>query len=146
MGINIGGWGLSITTEDIAKLGQFYLQKGQWEGKQLLSENWIELATSKQASSGSNPNNDWAQGYGFQFWRSRHDSFRADGTFGQFCLVLPQYNLVIATTAGVYNMGQIMNIAWETLLPGLQEIALPNDTKNYQILNNKLDVLQLHKI
>ena len=146
MGINIGGWGLSITTEDIAKLGQFYLQKGQWEGKQLLSENWIELATSKQASSGSNPNNDWAQGYGFQFWRSRHDSFRADGTFGQFCLVLPQYNLVIATTAGVYNMGQIMNIAWETLLPGLQEIALPNDTKNYQILNNKLDALQLPKI
>ena len=146
MGINIGGWGLRITTEDIAKLGQFYLQKGQWEGKQLLSENWIELATSKQVSSGSNPNNDWTQGYGFQFWRSRYDSFRADGSFGQFCLVFPQYNLVIATTAGVYNMGQIMNIAWETLLPGLQEVALPKDTKNYQILNNKLDELQLPKI
>ena len=146
MGINIGGWGLRITTEDIAKLGQFYLQKGRWEGKQLLSENWIEQATSKQVSSGSNPDNDWAQGYGFQFWRSRYNSFRADGSFGQFCLVLPQYSLVIATTAGVYDMGQIMNIAWETLVTGLHDVALPRDSKNYQILKNKIQELNLPKI
>ena len=64
-GINTGGWGLRIKTEDIAKLGQLYLQKGRWEGDQLLSENWVNMATSKQVSNGSNPENDWNQGYGF---------------------------------------------------------------------------------
>ena len=144
LGINLGGWGLRITTEDIAKLGQFYLQKGQWKGPTFISK-LIEQATSKQVSSGSNPD-DWAQGYGFQFWRSRYDSFRADGSFGQFCLVLPQHSLVIATTAGVYDMGQIMNIAWETLLPGLRDVALLRDSKNLQILKNKIEELNLPKI
>ncbi len=55
MGYNAGGWGLHVVTEDIAKLGQFYLQSGVWEGKQLLSREWVEMATSKQVSNGSNP-------------------------------------------------------------------------------------------
>lgn len=86
-GISLGGYGLRVRTEDIAKFGQLYLQKGLWNGKQLLPEEWVELATSKQVSNGNNPNNDWNQGYGFQFWRCRHNAFRGDGAFSQFCTV-----------------------------------------------------------
>ena len=71
-GITLGGYGLSVRTEDIARLGQLYLQKGMWNGKQLLPASWVEAATSQQISNGSNPASDWNQGYGFQFWRCQH--------------------------------------------------------------------------
>lgn len=99
-----GGWGLEITTEDIAKFGQLYLQKGQWNGKQLVPAAWIEQATSKQVSNGSDPEKDWDQGYGFQFWRCRHGAFRGDGAHGQFCIVLPEQDAVIAITANTKDM------------------------------------------
>ena len=81
-GIHIGGWGMKIKTEDIAKFGQLYLQKGQWGGNQLIPESWVEEASTKQISNGSSTNNDWAQGYGYQFWRCRHGAYRGDGAFG----------------------------------------------------------------
>ena len=71
-GINTGGYGLSIRTEDIARFGQLYLQKGKWQGKQLVPVAWVEEATSFQTSNGSNPKSDWDQGYGYQFWRCRN--------------------------------------------------------------------------
>ena len=99
-GISAGGYGLSIRTEDIAKFGQLYLQKGKWEGKQLVPEAWVEAATARQTSNGSNPKSDWDQGYGYQFWRCRHGAYRGDGAFGQYCIVLPEQDAVIAITAG----------------------------------------------
>ncbi len=71
-GISLGGFGLSVRTEDIARFGQLYLQKGKWHGKQLVPAAWVETATSRHASNGSSPTSDWEQGYGYQFWRSRH--------------------------------------------------------------------------
>ena len=65
-GISTGGYGLSIRTEDIAHFGQLYLQKGQWHGKQLVPEAWVEAATSRQTSNGSSPQSDWEQGYGYR--------------------------------------------------------------------------------
>lgn len=120
-GINVGGWGLSIKTEDIAKFGQLYLQEGEWNGKPLISKAWIEEATSKQVSNG-NPasGSDWNQGYGYQFWRCRHDHYRGDGAFGQYCIVMPKYNTVLAITSGVGDMGAVMNAAWDTLQSALQ--------------------------
>ncbi|HLY74380.1 MAG TPA: serine hydrolase, partial [Planctomycetota bacterium] len=88
-GIALGGYGLRVRTEDIARFGQLYLQRGVWQGKQLLPADWIDLATSRQVSNGSNPKSDWEQGYGFQFWRCRHGAYRGDGAFGQYCVVLP---------------------------------------------------------
>src|SRR5437867_10995154 len=64
-GISLGGYGLRVRTEDIAKFGQLYLQKGGWNGKQLLPTEWVAMATAKQTSNGSNPKSDWNQGYGF---------------------------------------------------------------------------------
>src|ERR1043166_2013844 len=83
-GISLGGYGLRVRTEDIAKFGQLYLQKGNWNDKQLIPAAWVAMATSKQTSNGSNPKSDWNQGYGFQFWRCRHNAYRGDGAFGQY--------------------------------------------------------------
>ena len=100
-GISLGGYGLRVRTEDIAKFGQLYLQKGVWKGRQLLPAEWIEMATAKQVSNGSNPSSDWNQGYGFQFWRCRHNAYRGDGAFGQYCVVMPDQDSVVAITSGV---------------------------------------------
>jgi CubicO group peptidase (beta-lactamase class C family) len=88
-GITLGGYGLSVRTEDIARFGQLFLQKGQWQGRQLVPAAWVEEATARQTANGSNPASDWDQGYGYQFWRCRHNAYRGDGAFGQYCIVLP---------------------------------------------------------
>jgi CubicO group peptidase (beta-lactamase class C family)/predicted glycoside hydrolase/deacetylase ChbG (UPF0249 family) len=130
-GIPVGGWGLHLKTEDLAKLGQFYLHKGKWNGKQLLSEAWIEEASAAQVPSlpaGVKRENlkvkakdsDWLQGYGYQLWRSRHNSYRADGANGQFVLVLPEKDAVIVATANIQDMQGELNLIWKHLLPGLK--------------------------
>lgn len=129
--INIGGWGLYVKTEDMAKLGLFILQKGNWNGKQLLPESWFDEATRAHIESlpaGTRKedlkikpkDSDWLQGYGYQMWRSRHNSFRADGKDGQFILVLPEKNTVIAITANIGDMQAELNLVWKYLLPALK--------------------------
>jgi CubicO group peptidase (beta-lactamase class C family) len=136
-GVMTGGWGLHVRTEDIAKLGQLYLQKGMWNGDRLLSENWVEMATSKQSSNGSNPDSDWDQGYGFQFWMCRHNAYRGDGAMGQFSIVIPEHDVVIAITSGVYDMGAVMNLVWEELLPHFKTEAIPENPATYEKLKLK---------
>ena len=126
-GVSAGGYGLSIRTEDIAKFGQLYLQKGKWDGKQLVPEPWVEAATARQTSNGSNPKSDWDQGYGYQFWRSRHGAYRGDGAFGQFCIVLPEQDAVVAITSGVKDMQSVLNLVWDKLLPAMTPAPLPAD-------------------
>jgi len=110
--------GLHARTEDIAKLGLLYLQRGQWEDAQLIPAEWVAEATSKQVSNGDEPGSDWAQGYGFQFWMSRH-GYRGDGAFGQFCVILPEQDTVIVTTAYTLDMQAVLDAMWTRLLPGL---------------------------
>jgi CubicO group peptidase (beta-lactamase class C family) len=124
-GISAGGYGLSIRTEDIARFGQLYLQKGQWSGKQLVPAAWVEASTARQTSNGSSPQSDWDQGYGYQFWRSRHGAYRGDGAFGQFCIVLPEQDAVIAITSGVKDMQAVLNLVWDKLLPAIKNGSLP---------------------
>ena len=122
-GISTGGYGLSIRTEDIARFGQLYLQKGKWHERQLVPAAWIETATSRQTSNGSNPQSDWDQGYGYQFWRCRHGAYRGDGAFGQYCVVLPEQDAVIAITGGLKDMQAVLNLVWETLLPAMRLVV-----------------------
>jgi len=143
MGINVGGWGLSVTTEDISKLGQLYLQKGKWEGRQLLSEAWVDAASSNQTSNGSNPESDWDQGYGYQFWQCRHNAYRGDGAFGQYCLVMPEQDAVIAITAGSDDLQGILNVVWEYLLPAMETESLPPDESGLDELKQKLKLLAI---
>jgi CubicO group peptidase (beta-lactamase class C family) len=126
-GVTLGGYGLRARTEDIAKLGQLYLQKGAWNGKQVLPAAWVEEATARQTSNGSSPRSDWDQGYGYQFWRSRHGTYRGDGAFGQYVLVLPAQDAVVAITSGVRDMQAVMNLVWEKLLPALGPEPLTDD-------------------
>ena len=142
-GINIGGWGLNIRTKDIASLGQLYLQKGMWEGKQLIPAAWVAEATAFQTSNGSNPESDWEQGYGYQFWRCRHNLYRGDGAFGQYCIVFPEHDAVLAITSGTGNMGAIMNLVWDYLLPALEEKPLAENKEAYTALQKKLGSLSL---
>ena len=142
-GISLGGYGLHVRTEDIAKFGQLYLQKGQWNGKQLLSPEWIALATSKQVSNGSDPVKDWDQGYGFQFWRCRHNGFRGDGKDGQFCIVLPDQDAVIAITALTGDMQSELNVVWDFLLPALTDGPLPENSDEQAKLQETLGKLEV---
>jgi CubicO group peptidase (beta-lactamase class C family) len=142
-GITAGGYGLSIRTEDIARFGQLYLQKGQWQGKQLVPESWVKAATSLQTSNGSNPKSDWEQGYGYQFWRCRHGAYRGDGAFGQYCIVLPEQDAVIAITSGVRDMQAVLNQVWDHLLPGMQSTSLAVDEKAREQLEHRLKNLSL---
>jgi hypothetical protein len=136
-GIHAGGFGMNITTEDIANFGQMYLQKGMWQGKRILSEAWIEQATRKQIDNGSDPSSDWNQGYGYQFWRCRHNAYRGDGAFGQYCIVMPEQDAVLAMTGGLYDMQAVMNLAWDCLLPAMSASALPEDAANFSALQSK---------
>ncbi|MEZ4699408.1 MAG: serine hydrolase [Rhodothermales bacterium] len=143
-GISLGGYGLNVRTEDIAKLGQLYLQKGQWNGKQIIPAEWAEAATRLQTSNGGSPTSDWHQGYGYQFWRSRHNTYRGDGAFGQYCMVIPEHDAVIAITSGVRDMQQVMNLVWDKLLPALAgEAALPEAPAAHEALTARLASLQV---
>jgi CubicO group peptidase (beta-lactamase class C family) len=118
-GINLGGSGFRLRTEDLAALGQLYLRRGEWNGKQLLPEEWVDEASSNIVSTASHDHPDWKVGYGFQLWRGRHNSFRADGAFGQFALVLPDQDAVVALTSGSQETQKILDAVWNHLLPAL---------------------------
>lgn len=130
-GINTGGWGLYLKTEDLAKMGQLLLQKGEWNGKQLIPAEWVEEMSKKQVES-INPGtrieqaeergmtketSDWMQGYGYQMWRCRPGCFRADGARGQYIIVVPDKNAVIAITSDVEDLQGELNLVWEHILP-----------------------------
>lgn len=144
-GISVGGYGLRVKTEDIAKLGQLYIQKGKWNGKQLLSEAWIAEATAKQTES-NDGDSDWSQGYGYQFWRCKPalGFYRGDGAFGQYCIVIPQKNTVIAINSESSDMQQSMDLVWEHILPALTEdLELPKNEEAHKTLQASIASLSL---
>ncbi|MFZ4506460.1 MAG: serine hydrolase domain-containing protein [Fimbriimonas sp.] len=116
-GVAHGGFGMRATVDAIARFGQLYLQDGVWDGERVLPEGWVQVATCAHVSNGTDPESDWAQGYGFQFWRCRHGAYRGDGAFGQYCVVHPELDFVLAVTSGIYDMGAILNAVWTHLLP-----------------------------
>ena len=142
-GINTGGWGLYLKTEDLARMGLCLLDGGKFRGKQVIPADWVKEMSAVQVPSVNagvnerqvkdiqdNPEHpfhdffnpaesDWMQGYGYQMWRCRHGAFRADGANGQYILILPDQDAVIVTTAQIPNMRQELNLIWEHLLPAL---------------------------
>ena len=130
----IGFSGLHLTTESIAKFGQLYLQDGVWDGKQLLPAGWVAEATRLHTPNPGEPNPDWQQGYSFQFWRSRH-GYRGDGAYGQFCLVWPEQDAVVITTAQTENMQGMLDAAWAHLLPAFDA---PASVDHDQLLADRL--------
>ncbi|MEU6146747.1 serine hydrolase domain-containing protein [Streptomyces sp. NPDC047081] len=121
-GRELGFSGLHATTDAIARLGELYLRDGVWQGERLLPEGWVAEATrvhiDNADSAGWGPMTDWQRGYGFQFWMARH-GYRGDGAYGQFCLVLPEQDAVVAITAATEQMQHTLDLVWEHLLPAL---------------------------
>ncbi|MGI5923575.1 MAG: serine hydrolase domain-containing protein [Lentisphaeria bacterium] len=142
-GINVGGWGLKLCTEDIAKFGQLYLQQGQWHGRQIVPAAWVRMATNKQISNEMKEEPDWKQGYGFQFWCCRHGAYRGDGAFGQFCVVHPATELVVAITSGVGNLQGVLNVVWDKILPACRQQALRDAPAARRALQERLNNLHL---
>ena len=142
-GVNTGGFGLSIKTEDIARFGQLYLQRGVWQGQQLVPAVWVADASAKQSANGVSAESDWEQGYGYQFWRCRHGAYRGDGAFGQFCVILPEQDAVIAITGGTPDMQAVLNLAWTHLLPAMSPTTLPEDSRAHEALTRALGRLTL---
>ena len=127
--VTLGGYGLMVRTEDIAKFGQLYLQKGQWNGQQLIPASWVAQASAKQVPNDAGKKDpeksDWAQGYGYQFWRCQHWAYRGDGKDGQFCIVMPGQDAVVAITALTGDMQKEIDLVWDILLPAFKAAALP---------------------
>jgi CubicO group peptidase (beta-lactamase class C family) len=148
-GVNTGGWGLRLKTEDMAKFGQLYLQGGNWKGKQLLPKSWVKEATTLQilqdpsASQSKKDSSDWLQGYCFQMWRCRHNGVRADGAFGQFIIMLPDEDAVIAIQAETPDMQDEINLVWQYLLPAIHPGSLPADPNADAQLKKQLAALAL---
>ncbi|HEY7117351.1 MAG TPA: serine hydrolase [Tepidisphaeraceae bacterium] len=147
-GISCGGWGLYLHTEDVAKFGQLYLQKGKWNGKQIVPEKWVEQATkyqvpNKDAPSGRGNKPDWQQGYGYQFWQCQHHAYRGDGANGQFCIVMPEQDAVLAITANTGDMQNEINVVWDTLLPAFHDNPLPPNPSEESRLKQTLAGLQV---
>jgi CubicO group peptidase (beta-lactamase class C family) len=111
--------GLHTTVDAIARLGQLHLAGGVWEGRRLLPAEWVAEATRPHvATAGPAPDlgSDWAQGYGFQCWMSRH-GYRGDGAYGQYMLVLPEHDAVLALTSDTEDMQRVLDLVWQHLLP-----------------------------
>ncbi|HLK27292.1 MAG TPA: serine hydrolase [Puia sp.] len=151
-GINTGGWGLRLKTEDMAKFGQLFLQKGKWNGKQILPAEWVEDASTTKIiqhpdySQAKRDSSDWEQGYCYQMWRCRHNAFRGDGAFGQYIIVMPDQDAVIAITSETINMQGELDLVWEYLLPALKNDKASANHNTEAVLKQRLASLSLPQL
>ncbi|HWD19737.1 MAG TPA: serine hydrolase [Verrucomicrobiae bacterium] len=152
LGINTGGWGLAIQTETIAKFAQLYLQNGLWNDRQLIPAAWVHQATTAKIQQPAPPGGDleklkliseWHQGYCYQFWRCTHHGFRGDGAFGQYAIVLPEKDTVIAITSETADMPGEMALIWEHLYPAIKDAPLAPDAAAHIQLQEALAALAL---
>jgi len=147
-GNSLGGYGLYLCTEDIAKFGQLYLQKGKWNGKQLVPEKWVAEATRKQVPNDKAGHTkigiDWRQGYGYQFWQCTHGAFRGDGAAGQLIVVIPDKDMVVVTTADTGSFQAEMNAIWDHLYPATRGEKLAEDAGVHEKLKEVIGGLVAH--
>ncbi|MCJ1696400.1 beta-lactamase family protein [Rathayibacter caricis] len=141
-GREIGYSGLHATTEAAAALALLYQQEGRWDSEQLLSAEWVAEASTAHVPTPTGTGDDWTGGYGFQFWRSQH-GFRADGAYGQFGLVLPEHDAVLAITGQTTDTEGLLARVWEHLLPALLPEGAVAPTGAEEALATRLGALGL---
>ncbi len=145
--VAMGGFGLNVKTEDIAKLGQLYLQKGVWNGQRILPESWVAEATSRQVSNGSSDVSDWQRGYGYQFWRCRHNAYRGDGNWPVLHRLCPiRMPSSPSRESGVGDMQAVLNLIWDRLLPAMGPASLVENRDAQAQLARKLAGLALEPV
>ena len=153
-GIPCGGWGMNMTTRELARFGQLYLNRGDWDGKRVLSSDWVSLATTRQTWSGwqnvgvkaLGEGTDWEQGYGFQFWRCRHGAYRADGAGGQYTVVIPEKDMVVSAHAGLGDFPKELDLIWDNLLPVLKDATLAANPSAQKKLADRLAKLAIKPV
>ncbi|NUR79665.1 MAG: beta-lactamase family protein [Dermatophilaceae bacterium] len=120
LGRELGFTGSHLTTETIASIAQLYLDRGVWQGRRLLSEEWVEEATRAFGPLNDDPgaDEDWRRGYGYSFWMQQF-GFRGDGAYGQFLVVLPEHDTVVAVTAEQERMQSTLDALWRHLVPAI---------------------------
>ncbi len=143
-GYCIGASGIRISIEEMAALGQLYLQKGNWKGEQILPEQWIEQASSfqidtKHVSTGA----DWNQGYCYHFWRGRHNTYRFCGAYGQMCVIMPDLDALFLVQSAFENskLYHILDTFYETILPHISNDTLPENKKEQEALAEYMKTL-----
>jgi len=141
LGRELGFTGAHLRTEAIASIAQLYLDRGRWEGRQLLSESWVDEATRAFGPLNEDPNadEDWRLGYGYSFWMQRF-GFRGDGAYGQFLVVLPEHDTVVAVTAEQERMQSTLDALWQHLVPAIGRGGLAGDD---QALAERLAALEI---
>lgn len=148
-GINTGGWGLRLKTEDMAKFGQLFLKEGKWKRKRVLPKSWIKEASTLKIiqhpdfSQEKRDSSDWEQGYCYQMWRCKNNAYRADGAYGQFIVIMPEQDAVIAITSESPDMQNILDNVWKHLLPAMQKKKMKENDSLVQQLNTQLNSLVL---
>ena len=141
-GVNTGGWGVHIQPESLAKFGQLILNEGRWEGKQLVSAEWIREMCKKHRETGR-------EVYGYHIWHcGGHDgAVRADGALGQYVIsVLDKDMVVVMTEATLGNGRDQRRLIWDVLLPEMKDEPLPANKKDYQKLLKKQEGYKLAEV
>lgn len=123
LGRALGWTGAHLRVADLAKIGELLRCDGAWNGIRLLPEGWVTRATSRQIPT-LDPTPEWSLGYGYQCWMSR-EGFRLDGAFGQFSLVIPERELVIAITSAQSFTQELLDLVWDQLIPELPSEPIP---------------------
>jgi CubicO group peptidase (beta-lactamase class C family) len=139
-GINTGGWGFMAALEDIAKFGLLYLNRGTWQGKRIICDSWVDEAVLPHADNSiTGGSADWSRGCGYQFWRSRY-GFREDGAFGQYCLVLPEFDAVLVLSSETADMQALLDIIWTYLPPAFaaanEETERREENREFRLAGN----------
>jgi CubicO group peptidase (beta-lactamase class C family) len=118
-GYTLGATGLEMSTGSLARFGQLLLQRGNWKGERLVSASWIDTATRAHITTKTLKDPDYDLGYGYCFWNCRHGGYRADGKNGQYVVVLPGQDAVVAISSDEETMQPILYAVWEHILPEL---------------------------
>ncbi|PTY07698.1 hypothetical protein DB347_05565 [Opitutaceae bacterium EW11] len=116
--VTAGGWGLSLTPRDMARFGLLYLNRGVWQGRQVVPASWVDESSRRQIANGTE--GPWGSGYGYQFWLNDFGGYRADGYGGQYIFILPDANAVAVFTAGYTDGTATMGLMSTYIAPALR--------------------------
>jgi len=141
-GVCCGGWGLYLSSADLSRFGECLLRKGMWEGRQLLPAAWLKKATAAQIDTANRtpaPTIEWAQGYGYQFWRCTQNRYRGDGMYGQLLIIDEARDMVIAVNAQLDDMAAEMALITDYLAPAAD--AAPGTAAEKALLKARIAAL-----
>jgi len=146
-GMFVGFGTMRLTLEELARFGQFYMDGCVWEGEQLLSKEWAALATQKHIENAkADRNGDWDQGYAFQMWRGKHNSFRFCGAFGQICAVYPDHDMMFLVNSGSdEEIQKELDSFYDNVLTNISD-KLPENTDEFNNLKSYCESLSLPAI